>query len=66
LAEGIDDDTWLYHLERQDYSRWLRDAIKDEELAEEVAQIEASDGLSAIESLTQIKDAIEQRYTLPA
>ncbi|PSB41388.1 HAD-IIB family hydrolase [Chamaesiphon polymorphus] len=66
LAEGIDDDTWLYHLERQDYSRWLRDAIKDEELAEEVAQIESRGGLSAIESLTQIKGAIEQRYTLPA
>ncbi len=66
LAEGIDDDTWLYHLQRQDYSRWLRDAIKDEELAEEVAQIEVSGDLSAIESLAQIKGAIEQRYTLPA
>lgn len=66
LAEGVDDETWLYHLQRQDYSRWLRDAIKDEELAEEAAQIEVSGALSAIDSRTQIKNAIEQRYTLPA
>jgi lipase chaperone LimK len=44
----------------------LRDAIKDEELAAEAAQIEVSDTLSAIDSRTQIKNAIEQRYTLPA
>jgi hydroxymethylpyrimidine pyrophosphatase-like HAD family hydrolase len=65
LAEGIDDETWLYHLHRQDYSQWLRNAIKDEELSEEVAQIETNTALSAVESRTQIKDAIEQRYTLP-
>jgi hypothetical protein len=66
LAEGVDDETWLFHLHRQDYSRWLRDAIKDEELAEEAAQIEVSVALSAIDSRSQIKNAIEQRYTLPA
>jgi hypothetical protein len=66
LAEGVDDETWLYHLHRQDYSQWLRDAIKDEDLAEEVAQIELNPALPAVESRTQIKDAIEQRYTLPS
>jgi hydroxymethylpyrimidine pyrophosphatase-like HAD family hydrolase len=66
LAEGVDDETWLFHLHRQDYSRWLREAIKDEELAEEAAQIEVSGALSAIDSRSQIKNAIEQRYTLPA
>jgi hydroxymethylpyrimidine pyrophosphatase-like HAD family hydrolase len=66
LAEGVDDETWLYHLHRQDYSQWLRDAIKDEDLAEEVAQIELNQILPAVESRTQIKDAIEQRYTLPS
>jgi hypothetical protein len=52
LAEGVDDTTWTYHLRRGDYSRWFRDAIKDEGLAAE------SRGL--------IRAAIEQRYTLPA
>ena len=33
LAEGVDDGTWLYHLHAGDYSRWVRDAINDEELA---------------------------------
>jgi HAD superfamily hydrolase (TIGR01484 family) len=66
LAEGIDDETWLYHLHRQDYSQWLRDAIKDEDLADEVTQVEMNQVLSAAESRIQIKDAIEQRYTLPS
>jgi hydroxymethylpyrimidine pyrophosphatase-like HAD family hydrolase len=66
LAEGVDDETWLYHLQQHDYSQWFRDTIKDEELAEEVAQIESGQSLPAAESRTQIKTAIEQRYTLPA
>src|SRR5512147_922046 len=31
IAEGVDDATWLHHLRAGDYSRWLRDAIKDGE-----------------------------------
>jgi HAD superfamily hydrolase (TIGR01484 family) len=65
LAEGIDDETWLYHLHRQDYSQWFENAIKDKELANEVVQIEKNQVLSAAESRTQIKGAITQRYTLP-
>ncbi|HRK79510.1 MAG TPA: hypothetical protein PLQ95_13325 [Thiobacillus sp.] len=34
-AEGIDETTWMYHLRRGDYSRWFRDAIKDDYLADE-------------------------------
>ena len=34
LAEGVDDDTWMHHLREGDYSEWMRDAIKDTELAE--------------------------------
>lgn len=66
LAEGVDDDTWLYHLHRQDYSSWLHDAIKDDALAREVAEIERLSGLSARESRDRVRIAIEQRYTLPA
>jgi len=31
-AAGIDDDTWLYHRRRGDYSAWLARTIKDPEL----------------------------------
>lgn len=65
LAEGVDEETWLYHLQQQDYSRWFQEAIKDETLAEEAAEVENSD-LSAAESRDRIKFAISRRYTLPA
>jgi hypothetical protein len=62
MAEGVDEDTWLHHLRQRDYSRWFRDAIKDEELAEEAAGIE-SNGEKG--SRQRIREAIEKRYTLP-
>jgi hydroxymethylpyrimidine pyrophosphatase-like HAD family hydrolase len=64
LADGVDDQTWLHHLEQGDYSRWFRDAIKDEDLAEETAQVESLSGVSAGDSRARIRSAIEQRYTL--
>ena len=66
LAEGVDDDTWTHHLRRGDYSRWLRDCVKDEQLADQVRDIEADAGLSPQESRTRIREAIEERYTVPA
>jgi hydroxymethylpyrimidine pyrophosphatase-like HAD family hydrolase len=66
IAEGIDDDTWLHHLSAGDYSRWFRDAIKDDDLAEEAAAIESDRALSASQSRQHIKDAINSRYTSPA
>jgi HAD superfamily hydrolase (TIGR01484 family) len=66
LAEGVDDETWAYHLRRGDYSRWFRTCIKDEGLADEAAAVEADPGLSAEETRARLRRAIEQRYTLPA
>jgi hypothetical protein len=40
MADGGVDDTWLHHLEAHDYSRWIREATKDDELADELEQIE--------------------------
>jgi len=40
MADGVDDETWLYHLQANDYSRWAGEAIKDEELSQELRQIE--------------------------
>jgi hypothetical protein len=66
LAEGVDNATWTYHLRHGDYSRWFREAIKDEGLAAHAADIEGQAALSPTESRALIKAAIQQRYTLPA
>lgn len=66
IAEGVDDETWLYHLKQGDYSCWFQEAIKDDSLAEEAEKIEKTANGSASESRAAIKAAIEQRYTLPA
>ena len=63
LAGGVDDETWLHHLRRQDYSRWFRDSIKDEALASDVAAIERQKDLSPAESRERVRAAIEERYT---
>lgn len=66
IAEGVDDETWMHHLRRRDYSRWFREVIKDEALAAEAERVEALDDVSASESRALIKSAIEERYTLPS
>jgi hypothetical protein len=65
LAEGVDDETWLYHLKQGDYSHWIRDAIKDEALAAQIAGIEQA-GLAPAESRARVKEAIESQYTSAA
>ena len=61
MAEGVDDETWMHHLEQRDYSKWFRTAIKDDGLAADAEQIEGGGGL---ESRRRIRDAIEKRYAL--
>ncbi len=63
IAEGIDEDTWLYHLRRGDYSQWMRDAIKDNQMAEEIASIERAPHMSATETRTAVIDAVNRRYS---
>jgi hydroxymethylpyrimidine pyrophosphatase-like HAD family hydrolase len=66
IASGVDDATWEHHLRKGDYSRWFRDAIKDEELADDAEAVERAGELSAAESRARVTAAIEKRYTLPA
>ena len=66
LANGVDDAMWLHHLRRGEYSRWFKEAIKDEELSAEAARVENMPHLSAAESRALIQSAIEERYTVPA
>ncbi len=64
LAEGVDDDTWLFHLKRGHYSRWFLDVIKDRTLAERTAAIEAEREPSADRTRAEVKAAIAERYTV--
>jgi HAD superfamily hydrolase (TIGR01484 family) len=63
LADGVDDETWTWHLRRGDYSRWFREAIKDDALAAEVRRIEQASSLSAEESRARLRERVEERYT---
>jgi HAD superfamily hydrolase (TIGR01484 family) len=66
LADGVDDETWLHHLRAGDYSRWVRDNVKDEELAERIVEIERAFEARPLESRQAMREAIEANYTLPA
>ncbi|GGS71412.1 phosphoglycolate phosphatase [Planobispora rosea] len=76
IADGVDDGTWEHHLRQGDYSRWLAENVKDEELAAEVAEIEQEAGKSggagregggsAAETRRRVRELIENRYTAPA
>ena len=65
IAQGIDEETWLFHLRRGDYSRWFRHAIKDASLADETEAIERAGGLSALQTRQLIGALVHARYTLP-
>jgi HAD superfamily hydrolase (TIGR01484 family) len=62
VGEGVDDDTWLYHLREGDYDRWFRNVIKDEGLAETAEKLRSNGHASADESRRQIFDCIRQKY----
>ena len=67
LADGLDDETWSFHLDRGDISTWFREAIKDEELVEEALAVEKEAGhLDPAESRRRIREIVEARYTVPA
>ena len=66
MADGVDDETWLHHLQANDYSRWVREAIKDEELAEELQQIEDHPARDPVATRRSVREAIERKYTAPA
>ena len=65
LGDGVDDDTWQFHLRNNDYSTWLRTQVKDPELADEVETIERAD-LAPEESRARIRASVDKRYTLPS
>lgn len=65
MSDGVDDATWEYHLHQGDYSRWFRDAIKDDNLAAVAERIETLQA-TAQETRALIRSAVEHDYTAPA
>lgn len=65
MAEGVDDDTWMYHLGRKEYSDWFRNAVHDGELADLTEQIEKNE-TDAAKSKEAVLKLIKERYTAPA
>lgn len=65
IADGVDDETWMHHLNNGDYSEWFRVNIKDDELAAAAERIEQDSSLSPEESRSAIREEVESRYTLP-
>lgn len=63
LAEGVDEATWAHHLRRREYSAWIRTVIKDDELANEIAAIEAAGGVPG-ESRRRALEAVRRRYSI--
>ena len=68
VAEGVDDETWAFHLRRGDYSAWFRRAIKDDDLADEVVAVETGTrgADTPAETRARVRSAIEARYTAPS
>lgn len=65
MAEGIDESTWMFHLRNGDYSRWFRDAVKDNYLADEMQRIERRNDLSPEQARHLVRELVAARYTLP-
>ena len=65
LAAGVDDETWLFHLKRRDYSRWFKEAINDEALADAARRIEAEHS-SRASSCEAIRELVTRRYAAAA
>ena len=62
ISEGIDTNTWLFHLHRKDYSQWFKDAVHDDELAKASEEAEGMD--SPVESKKHILTLINKKYTI--
>jgi hydroxymethylpyrimidine pyrophosphatase-like HAD family hydrolase/energy-coupling factor transporter ATP-binding protein EcfA2 len=63
LAEGVDEATWTHHLRAGEYSAWVRQSIKDPELADELAAVERA-GLPPGESRHQALERVRARYAV--
>ncbi|HEX5048828.1 MAG TPA: HAD family hydrolase [Gammaproteobacteria bacterium] len=66
IAEGIDEETWMFHLRSHHYSQWFRQSIKDSRLADEMERIEQRTDITPQQTRDLVRALIGARYTLPA
>ena len=66
IGDGVDPDTYLFHLRKGDFETWMRTSIKDDDLADEVANVAAKGDVEVGEARKLVRTAVEQRYTAPA
>lgn len=66
MAEGIDDETWDFHLRSHDYSRWLRESVKDQAVADKIHAIEGDETLPSKESRYRVLNVLREHYTASA
>ena len=66
IEDGVDDETWSYHLQQGDFSRWFRQGIKDEALVAAAEGVGTRADITIEESRVLIRAAIEQHHTMPA
>jgi 3-deoxy-D-manno-octulosonate 8-phosphate phosphatase KdsC-like HAD superfamily phosphatase len=65
IAEGIDEETWMFHLKQGHYSAWFRHSVKDAFLADEMQRIEQRSDLTPLQTRQLVRDLVGARYTLP-
>jgi HAD superfamily hydrolase (TIGR01484 family) len=61
IAEGVDAATWSYHRDRHDWSRWVRDILDDDDLADAIETVESKD-LDANAGARALHEEIALRY----
>ena len=64
IADGVDDETWEFHRQQNDYSKWFEACVKDDGLTAAAKQIESLDALDANEGREMMRAAIEREYIL--
>jgi len=62
MGDGVDDETWQFHLSQGDYARWFREVIGDAELAEHTEALRNDGALSVSECRTRLFQFIEGKY----
>jgi hypothetical protein len=64
IGDGVDAETWDHHRRRGDFSAWMRDKVKDRDLAAEVEAVERGDA-DVDTARAAVRAAVEARYTAP-
>ena len=66
MGEGVDDKTWLYHLQRGDYAKWFRDVLHDEELSAVATRLQQTGDDTAEKSRNELARFILEKYETAA